>query len=195
MSDFETSSNYDELVEFFGASSLARLTREQLCKLKLPSSTIGFLSKVGVPTDLPAASEALGISFSISEGSLPTLATYLRPYATKPSDLADSSRWLKIGSMFEAHLCLVEELGAIHRVDLSGRGKTQIAFVNATLEQLVLFLFQYEKLASPDRKDTGLLEYDIAKFESALRRIDKDAFEHANAWWPAVVFEMKQGLG
>lgn len=183
---------YSRLKKFWGPANLARVSPEQLQELRLPDSSKRFLRDVGLPINLRAASSACGVVLSLQDGAIPQLDRHIQSVGSKTNRGKRWSDWLRIGSAFEAHLCLHQPDGTVHRLEVNGDHPSHAVFVNSSIEQFVLFLLEYEVLASKGGAEhRGSLKEAVATLEGRLRYIDERVFEDSENWWSVIIEEME----
>ena len=123
----------------WGEQGLVRATPQALADVRIPDESKAFLIQAG----LPGEAEGVGLSFSLPPDRLPTLREVLAAEG-RPAP-ARLERYRRIGSDYDAHLCLDQAKGG-HVVSVSVEPKLQVAFVNSSVPQLAEFLLRFRDL-------------------------------------------------
>jgi SUKH-4 immunity protein len=185
-----------QIVTFWGSSSFHKIRRSSLRNARLPPGTKTFLVETGLPTKLKTSEEALGISLEVDDGDrLPTLAEYLDSEGMEEPIGLNTNRYWRIGSSFEAELCLDEgNKGAVVRIHLD-TDLPRVDCINGSVEQFLAFLWIYEKYAG---KGFSLardeLEAVIKRQEEEFTEVDSSAINDPEKWWSVILQEIKHGL-
>jgi hypothetical protein len=164
-----------EIVSFWGKDNLKRWSESSLDDVAIPLSSKRFLIDVGLP-----CKEDWTLRFDIEGDQLPPLT--------------NKKHYRRIGFDDLVPVCLDERRGgAVVAVETEFGGSER--FVNSSVERFGEFLMLYQEYRKTARSASEEeIPSIINGIEGQMCRIDPEAFDDSNNYWPLVVEQMNQGL-
>ncbi|MFJ6709624.1 SUKH-4 family immunity protein [Streptomyces sp. NPDC091265] len=175
----------DPAVVHFGLQGMRQFPVARAYGVQLPGPARETLESVGVPVRVAPYFAASGAVDDMSLGMVAVRGGLARP----PAGLEN---WLRIGTDGLAHVCVRPD-AVVQAVFLADE---QDMFVSSSVTTFNSSMTVLDRLLPEIATSSGLSEAArlFRKMNEELRRIDEEAFQDRESWWPRVLDDVRHTL-